>query len=88
MRILKLPAKILYYVSDEFNKICKNVFLCVSIQIAARISTGKSDMAIAHFWIWPSSDAFSMNSSNLSLYSILESGGRYILPIKKGLPLF
>ena len=51
MRILKLPAKILYYVSDEFNKICKNVFLCVSIQIAARISTGKSDMAIAHCWI-------------------------------------
>ena len=35
MRILKLPAKILYYVSDEFNKIFKNVFLCVSIQIAA-----------------------------------------------------
>ena len=52
MRILKLPAKILYYVSDEFNKIFKNVFLCVSIQIAARISTGKSDMAIAHCWIW------------------------------------
>ena len=52
MRILKLPAKILYYVSDEFNKICKNVFLCISIQIAARISTGKSDMAIAHCWIW------------------------------------
>ena len=51
MRILKLPAKILYYVSVEFNKICKNVFLCVSIQIAARISTGKSDMAIAHSWI-------------------------------------
>ena len=51
MRILKLPAKILYYVSDELNKICKNVFLCVSIQIAARISTGKSDMAIAHCWI-------------------------------------
>ena len=51
MRILKLPAKILYYVSDEFNKIFKNVFLCVSIQIAARISTGKSDMAIAHCWI-------------------------------------
>ena len=44
MRILKLPAKILYYVSDEFNKIFENVFLCVSIQIAARISTGKSDM--------------------------------------------
>ena len=59
MRILKLPAKILYYVSVEFNKICKNVFLCVSIdcvmletQIVARISTGKSDMAIAHCWIW------------------------------------
>ena len=52
MRILKLPAKILYYVSDEFNKIFKNVFLCVSIQIAARINTGKSDMAIAHSWIW------------------------------------
>ena len=52
MRILKLPAKILYDVSDEFNKICINVFLCVSIQIAARISTGKSDMAIAHCWIW------------------------------------
>ena len=52
MRILKLPAKILYYVSDEFNKILKNVFLCVSIQIAARISTGKSDIAIAHCWIW------------------------------------
>ena len=51
MRILKLPAKILYYVSVEFNKICKNVFLCVSMQIAARISTGKSDMAIAHCWI-------------------------------------
>ena len=51
MWILKLPAKILYYVSDEFNKIFKNVFLCVSIQIAARISTGKSDMAIAHCWI-------------------------------------
>ena len=51
MRILKLPAKIFYYVSDEFNKICKNVFLCVSIQIAARISTGKSDTAIAHCWI-------------------------------------
>ena len=51
MRILKLPAKILYYVSDEFNKTFKNVFLCVSIQIAARISTGKSDMAIAHCWI-------------------------------------
>ena len=51
MRILKLPAKILYYVSDEYNKICKNVFLCVSIQIAARISTGKLDMAIAHSWI-------------------------------------
>ena len=51
MRILKLSAKILYYVSDEFNKIFKNVFLCVSIQIAARISTGKSDMAIAHCWI-------------------------------------
>ena len=51
MRILKLPAKILYYVSDEFYKIFKNVFLCVSIQIAARISTGKSDMAIAHCWI-------------------------------------
>ena len=51
MRILKLPAKILYYVSDEFNKICKNVFLCISIQIAARMSTGKSDMAIAHCWI-------------------------------------
>ena len=54
MRILKLPAKILFYVSDEFNKICKNVFLCVSIQIAARISTGKSDMAIADCWIWNS----------------------------------
>ena len=51
MRILKLPAKILYYVSDEFNKIFKNDFLCVSIQIAARISTGKSDMAITHCWI-------------------------------------
>ena len=51
MRILKLPAKILYYVSDEFKKIFKNVFLCVSIQIAAKISTGKSDMAIAHCWI-------------------------------------
>ena len=51
MRILKLPAKILYYVSDEFNKIFKNVFLCVSIQIAARISTGKSGMAITHCWI-------------------------------------
>ena len=51
MRILKLPAKILYYCSDEFNKICKIVFLCVSIQIAARISTGKSDMAIVHCWI-------------------------------------
>ena len=51
MRILKLPVKILYYVSDEFNKVFKNVFLCVSIQIAARISTGKSDMAIAHCWI-------------------------------------
>ena len=51
MWILKLPAKILYYVSDEFNKIFENVFLCVSIQIAARISTGKSDMAIAHCWI-------------------------------------
>ena len=51
MRILKLPAKILYYVSDEFNKIFKNVFLCVSIQIASRISTGKSDMAITHCWI-------------------------------------
>ena len=48
MRILKLPAKILYYVSDEFNEICKNVFLCVSIQIAARISTGKSDMAVGY----------------------------------------
>ena len=34
MRILKLPAKILYYVSDEFNRIFKNVFLCVSMQIA------------------------------------------------------
>ena len=55
MRILKLPAKILYYVSDEFNTIFKNVFLCVSIQIAARISTGKSDMAIAHCWIWTNS---------------------------------
>ena len=51
MRILKLPAKILYYVSDEFNKICKNVFLCVSIKITARISTGKSDIDIAHCWI-------------------------------------
>ena len=51
MRILKLPAKILYYDSDEFNKIFKNIFLCVSIQIAARVSTGKSDMAIAHCWI-------------------------------------
>ena len=57
MRILKLPAKILYYVSDEFNKIFKNVFLCVSIQIAARISTGKSDMAIAHCWICVSKSA-------------------------------
>ena len=51
MRILKLPSKILYYVSDELNKIFKNVFLCVSIQIAARISTGKLDMANAHCWI-------------------------------------
>ena len=51
MRILKLPAKILFYVSDEFNKICKNVFLCVFTQIAARISTGKLDIAIAHIWI-------------------------------------
>ena len=51
MRILKLPAKILYYVLDEFNKIYKNVFLYISIQVAARISTGKSDMAITHSWI-------------------------------------
>ena len=58
MRILKLPAKILYYVSDEFNKIFKNVFLCVSLQIAARISTGKSDMAIAHCWICVKSRKF------------------------------
>ena len=36
--IVQLPAKILYYVSDEFNKICKNVFLYASIQIAERIS--------------------------------------------------
>ena len=50
MWILKLPAKLLYYVSDEFNKIFI-FFLCVSIQIAARISTGKSDMTIAHCWI-------------------------------------
>ena len=56
MRILKLPAKILYYVSDEFNKIFKNVFLCVSIQIAARINTGKSDMANGHCWICVSTD--------------------------------
>ena len=52
MLTLKLPAKILYYVSDEINKIYKTVLLCVSIQISARISTGKSDMSIAHSWIW------------------------------------
>ena len=34
MAILKLPAIILYYDSDEFNKICKIVSLYVSIQIA------------------------------------------------------
>ena len=56
MRILKLPAKTLYYVSDEFDKICKNAFLYVSLQFAARISTGKSDMAIAHCWIWSPAD--------------------------------
>ena len=51
MAILKLPAIILYYDSDEFDKICKIVSLYVSIQIADRISTGKPDMAIVHSWI-------------------------------------
>ena len=52
MQILKLPAKILHYVLDEFNKIGKTVSLYVCIRIAERISTGKSDMAIAHdSWI-------------------------------------
>ena len=51
MVILKLPAIILYYDSDEFDKICKIISLYVSIQIADRISTGKSDMAIVHSWI-------------------------------------
>ena len=51
MAILKLPATFLYYDSDEFNKICKIVSLYVSIQIADRISTGKSNMAIVHCWI-------------------------------------
>ena len=35
----------------------------------------------------PSFDPFSMKSSNRSLYSIIESGGRYIFPIKNDLPL-
>ena len=48
MRILKLLAKILHYLSDELNKICENIVLYVSIQIAERISTGTSDMAIVH----------------------------------------
>ena len=51
MAILELPAIILYYDSDEFDKICKIVSLYVSIQIADMISTGKSDMAIVHSWI-------------------------------------
>ena len=72
MRILKLPAKILYYVSDEFNKICKNVFLCVSIQIAARISTGKSDMAIAHCWICGISEYISLSSRFAQVCSHVE----------------
>ena len=63
MRILKLPAKILYDVSDEFNKMFKNVFLCISIQIAARISTGKSDMAIDHCWICNKSTKEPINKS-------------------------
>ena len=68
MRILKLPAKILYYVSDEFNKIFKNVFLCVSIQIAGRISTGKSDMVIAHCWICIIHEKRLMQDNSLSGY--------------------
>ena len=51
MAILKLPAIILYYNSDKLNKICKIVSLYVSIQIADRIITGKSDIAIVHSWI-------------------------------------
>ena len=75
MRILKLPAKILYYVSDDFNKIFKNVFLCVSIQIAARISTGTSDMAIAHCWIWPHIEAI-LTSANYLCFR----GGSNVYP--------
>ena len=48
MRIPKLPAKILYYVSDEFDKIYKNVSLYVSIQNAERISTSKLELVIVH----------------------------------------
>ena len=69
MRILKLPAKILYDVSDVFNQIFKNVFLCVSIQIAARISTGKSDMAIAHCWIWQVEAGLFLIHAQLVLHS-------------------
>ena len=54
MRILKLPAKILYYVSDEFNKTLKlfsYVFLYKSLQGLAQINRTWLSLIVGYgFW--------------------------------------